>query len=72
MKVKVMEFNNLKGAIFNEPRRSFVKPKESEEFCPVCRGTGRGREGDPTYAGTPACRRCGGRGIIDWIDKVMR
>ena len=59
-------------AVHNYIRRTFVTPKEWEQFCPVCKGRGEGKllikKGQ--YFGSLVCQKCLGIGTIDWIKKV--
>jgi len=45
-----------------------------EDLCPWCEGTGVRRVSENVVAEFPylMCRKCKGRGKVDWISKVMK
>jgi DnaJ-class molecular chaperone len=63
-----MEVCNTQGTVYNPVRRSFIRPKESEYFCPVCKGTGE-ITGD--RAVVRRCTKCLGKGTLDWISRII-
>jgi DnaJ-class molecular chaperone len=63
------QVSNTQGTVFNPIRRSFIRPKESEIFCPVCKGAGEVPE---DHRVAHICERCLGKGILDWIERIMK
>ena len=63
--------------IFNHVRRSYITEsdiKEGEMLCDVCEGGGSwpkkfARLEDPAFV---PCYKCGGRGIVDWVENVTK
>jgi DnaJ-class molecular chaperone len=56
---------NTQDSVYNHIRRSYIRPKEWEELCPICEGTGEEIK-------EHLCLRCLGKGTIDWISKAMK
>ena len=56
---------NTEGSVYNHIRRSYIRPKEWEDYCPICEGIGG-------ESRKHLCNRCLGKGTIDWISKAMK
>ena len=45
--------------------------EDHETFCPVCKGTGRGKSWmTGEFEITPECDHCLGDGILDWLERI--
>lgn len=72
--MKIQTFNTEK-MVYNHIRRSYIRPKQYEEnFCPECKGLGEGefRINRGSYRGTKVCKRCLGKGIVDWVKRPLQ
>jgi len=46
--------------------------EDDQLFCPVCKGTGRGKTWmTGEFEVSPECYHCLGNGVLDWVERVI-